>query len=96
MRLCSHGDAYNGRMRTTVNLDEDVARKVAELQRERGLGLSAAVNELARAGIRHVRPDYHYEHPTRDMGARMDLTNVADVLELLDEADQSDGSARAS
>lgn len=88
--------AYDGQMRTTVNLDEDVARKVAELQRERGLGLSAAVNELARAGIQCVRPDYHYEHPTRDLGARMDLTNVADVLALLDEADRPDGSRRDS
>jgi hypothetical protein len=82
-------------MRTTVNLDDDVASGVAKLRRERGLGLSEAVNELARAGLAATRTDYVYHHPTRDMGARIDLTNVADVLELLDESDR-EGASRAS
>jgi metal-responsive CopG/Arc/MetJ family transcriptional regulator len=73
-------------MRTTVNLDDDVASEVDRLRRERGLGVSAAVNELARAGLK-VRSEYHYEHPTRDMGALVDLSNVADVLDLLDDTD---------
>ena len=83
-------------MRTTINLEDDVASEVAKLRRERGLGLSEAVNELARAGLAVARTDYVYQHPTRDLGALVDLTNVADVLELLDETDRSESGARAS
>jgi hypothetical protein len=83
-------------MRTTINLEDDVASEVARLRRERGLGLSEAVNELARAGFASARTDYEYQHPTRDMGALVDLANVADVLELLDDADRTESGARAS
>jgi hypothetical protein len=83
-------------MRTTINLEDDVASEVKRLRRERGLGLSEAVNELARAGLAAARTDYVYHHPKRDMGALVDLTNVADVLELLDETDRSEGATRAS
>ena len=83
-------------MRTTINLDDDVASEVAKLRRERGLGLSEAVNELVRVGLRSPSTDYTYQHPTRKMGALVDLSNVADVLELLDEADRAEVSDRAS
>jgi hypothetical protein len=91
-----HHDAYHGYVRTTINLEDDVASEVAKLQRERGIGVSAAVNELARAGFRNARQDYHYEHVTHDMGALVDLSDVAAVLELLDEADRPSGTAHAS
>jgi hypothetical protein len=55
-------------MRKSINLDDDVASEVAKLQREYGIGLSAAVNELARAGFRTARQEYQYEHVTHDMG----------------------------
>jgi hypothetical protein len=87
---------YAESMRTTVNLDDDVAAEVARLRREHGIGLSEALNELARAGVAASRVDYVYRHPVHDMGALVDLSNVADVLELLDDADRSAGSARAS
>ena len=83
-------------MRTTINLDDDVASEVAKLRRECGLGVSEAVNELARAGIASAHADYQYQHPTRDMGVLVDLANVADVLELLDDADRTESGARAS
>ena len=83
-------------MRTTINLEDDVASEVARLRRERGLGLSDAVNELARTGFVSARTDYEYQHPTRDMGALIDLTNIADVLEILDESDRPESGARAS
>ena len=83
-------------MRTTVSLDDDVAAEVGRLRRERGVGLSAALNELARAGIAASQVDYVYRHPVHDMRALIDLSNVADVLELLDESDRADGAARAS
>lgn len=83
-------------MRTTISLDDDVASEVAKLQRERGIGPSAAVNELARAGFRATWQEHEYEHVTHDMGALVDLSNVADVLELLDETDRPSGTAHAS
>jgi hypothetical protein len=72
-------------MRTTVNLDGDVEAAVQDLRRERGIGLSEAVNELARAGLTSRKVDYVYESPTRELGMRVDLTNIGDVLDLLDE-----------
>ena len=83
-------------MRTTVNLDDDVASEVAKLRRERGLGVSEAVNELARAGMSQKHVKYDYQHPVRDMGALVDISNIGDVLDLLDDADRPGGSARAS
>ncbi|MFT4225709.1 CopG family transcriptional regulator [Micropruina sp.] len=80
-------------MRTTVNLDDDVAAAVTRLQRERGLGFSAAVNELARGGIATHRVDFRYIHPSYDLGLQVDLTSVADTLELLDDLDRADGHA---
>ncbi|MGL5818796.1 MAG: CopG family transcriptional regulator [Phycicoccus sp.] len=74
-------------MRTTVNIETDVARAVEQYRRQHRVGLSEAVNQLVRDGIRATHDDYVYVHPTRDMGARVDLTNVAEVLELLDEVD---------
>lgn len=87
---------YAGSMRTTVNLDDDVAAEVARLRRERGVGLSEAVNELARAGIAASGVEYIYRPPVHDMGALVDLSNVADVLELLDDSDRTESPARAS
>lgn len=39
-----------GRVRTTITLDPDVARMLETLQRERGVGLSEAVNDIVRTG----------------------------------------------
>jgi len=72
-------------MRTTINLEADVAAAVEKLRRERGLGLSEAVNELARSGMTRARVDYVYEHPSYDMGMKIDVANIAEVLELLDD-----------
>ncbi len=72
-------------MRTTVNLDSDVAAAIDQLRRERGLGLSEAVNELARRGLveekRMTRP---FKQKTYALGAKFDLTNIGQVLEELD------------
>lgn len=72
-------------VRTTIDLADDVAAAVARLRRDKGLGASEAVNELARAGLNVEKRSYVYRPKTYDMGARVDLTNVGDVLELLDE-----------
>ena len=71
-------------MRTTVTLDDDVAAEVARLRRERGLGMSGAINELIRRGLARsdVRPDFVQE--TSNGGALIDVTDVADILDLVD------------
>ncbi len=38
-------------MRTTVTLDPDVAAAVSHLRTERGIGVSAAINDLVRRGL---------------------------------------------
>jgi Arc/MetJ family transcription regulator len=71
-------------MRTTITLDDDVAAAVGQLRRERGLGVSAAVNELARQGLQRKTTRTRFVQETAPMGARIDVTNVAEVLELLE------------
>lgn len=86
---------YAGIMRTTVDLDPDVAHEIAKLRARTSLGLSAAVNELIRAGVSSTTPSYTYVHRSRPMGSLVDLSNVGEVLDLLDEAG-AEGGTRAS
>ena len=67
-----------------MNLDDDVAAAVERLRRERHLGVSEALNQLARAGlVRKARPPQFVQR-TADVGLMVDVTDVADALELLD------------
>ena len=69
-------------MRTTVALDDDVAAAVDRLRRERDIGLSEALNELARRGMaaRAVRPAFRQR--TVDLGTGIDVRNVAEAIEV--------------
>jgi hypothetical protein len=77
-------------MRTTLNLDDDVAAALAEAARRQQRSVSRAANELIRAGLRAVREQAApkpYEPPVFDTGApSIDVTDVAAALELLDDA----------
>ena len=73
-------------MRTTIRLDDDVAAALERVRRERGLGLSAAINELVRAGLGASRPRRAFRQRSHDLGLRVDVSNVAEVLDLLDGA----------
>jgi hypothetical protein len=74
-------------MRITVNLDPDVAAAAERLRSERNIGLTEAVNELARAGVR-VRPaSKHFRQRTHGLGLRVDVSSVAEALKLLDAED---------
>jgi hypothetical protein len=61
-----------------------VAAAVDRLRRERGLGLSEAVNELVRAGLTQRTARTHFVQKSDRLGLRIDATDVADALELLD------------
>ena len=73
-------------MRTTVTLDSDVAAAVAELRRQHARGLSQAVNDLARAGLRAKPGATRFHQRSESLGIRLDVTNVAEALEVLDRA----------
>jgi len=71
-------------MRTTVTLASDVAAAVNRLRQERSLGLSEAINELVRRALVTGRDERRFEQRTHDMGAGVELTNVAETIETLD------------
>ena len=71
-------------MRTTIILDRDVAQAVQRLRRQRGLGLSEAVNELIRSGLREKVPRRTFRQRVHGLGLRIDVRNVAEALDLLD------------
>lgn len=71
-------------MRTTVNLDDDVSSAARELVATRRLGFSEAVNELARAGLRASAPRRPFQQRRSDLGLRIDVSDVAEALDLLD------------
>lgn len=72
-------------MRTTVTLADDVAAAVERLRRERGLGMSEAVNELVRAGLANQeKTRTPFRQKSHDLGRGIDVDNIADALETLD------------
>ncbi len=75
-------------MRTTLNIDDDLAAQVAALAREEHRSLSRVANDLMRAGLRgrrEQRPLPPYEPPELDTGEPLvDVTDVAAALEVLD------------
>lgn len=91
-------------MRITIRLDPEVAAAAERLRRERHIGLGEAVNELARAGLaqdrspmaRDRRPlardrtPARFRQHTASVGLRVDVTDVAASLELLDQHDTED------
>jgi hypothetical protein len=71
-------------MRTTVSLDDDVAAAVQRMRAERNIGLSEAVNELARAGLSVPLQRTRFIQRTFPMASRIDVTNIGDALEHLE------------
>jgi hypothetical protein len=71
-------------MRTTITLADDVAAAVEKLRRERGLGLSEAVNDLVRSGLTADHDARPFRQKTHDLGAGVDFSNIAEAIETLD------------
>lgn len=72
-------------MRTTITFDADTAAAVERLRRERGTGISAVVNELIRQGLNRPRMKAAFVQRTSAGGALVDVTNIGEVLDLLDD-----------
>lgn len=73
-------------MRTTIEFEPDTAKAVERLRRERGLGVSEAVNELIRLGMLRRERIPAFRQQTHPLGITIDVANVADALETLDGA----------
>ena len=71
-------------MRTTVEFDPDNEKAIEQLRREHGLGVSEAVNELIRRGLSAPAPTRRFEPIHRELGLTIDVSNVADALDLLE------------
>lgn len=73
-----------------MKLDEDVVRAVEKLRREEGLGLSAALNKLARRGLvqkSETQPPFLQE--VSPMGEpRIPIDDIGAALEVLEEGFQ--------
>ncbi len=74
-------------MRTTVELDADTAKAVERLRREHGRGLSEAINELIRRGLNDTGDEKPFVPRSQSLGLRIDVSNVADALEILEGTD---------
>ena len=75
-------------MRTTITFDDDVAAAIDAARRSSGAGVSEIVNQLVRKGLAApsaARP--RFKQRTHALGLKVDITNVAEVLEMLDELD---------
>lgn len=75
-------------MRTTIEFDEDTAKAVEQLRRNNGLGLSEAVNELIRRGLLPRKDRPRFEQLTHPVGIKIDVSNIADALEVLEGVDR--------
>ncbi|HSF14178.1 MAG TPA: ribbon-helix-helix protein, CopG family [Vicinamibacteria bacterium] len=71
-------------MRTTINLDDDVSAAIEQLRKKANLGVSEAVNQLIRRGLNAQKRRQPFVQRTRSLGLRIDVTNVAEALELLE------------
>ncbi len=71
-------------MRTTVEFDPDTQKAIEAIRRDQGLGVSEAVNELIRRGLTVPKNDTIYRPIHRELGLMIDVSNVADALDLLE------------
>jgi hypothetical protein len=71
-------------VRTTIEFDADTAKAVDDVRRELGVGVSEAVNTLIRRGLLPRRDAPAFRQATRELGLKIDVSNVAAALEDLD------------
>ncbi|MCQ3808540.1 MAG: CopG family transcriptional regulator [Acidimicrobiia bacterium] len=71
-------------MRATVEFEDDTAQALAQLRSETGMGLSETVNVLVRRGLLAEEPSARFVQETHRLGIRIDVTNVADAIDLLE------------
>jgi len=77
-------------MRTTVTLDPDVAAKLREIMRERGISFKAALNDAIRGGLNMgSQPSRRFRVRARPLGARPGI-NLDKALTLAGEMEDTE------
>lgn len=72
-------------MRTTYTPAPDVEAEIQRLRKELGIGVSEAINLLARRGIAAgAEPHQRFHQRSASMGAKIPVDNIGAVLEQLD------------
>ncbi|MFV0308407.1 MAG: CopG family transcriptional regulator [Desertimonas sp.] len=71
-------------MRTTIEFDRDTARAIEQARREEGKGVSEVVNDLIRRGLSAPHPERLFVPTPHDLGITIDVSNIADALDLLE------------
>jgi Arc/MetJ family transcription regulator len=71
-------------MRTTIELDDDTEAEVQRLRREENRGVSEAVNELIRRGMLQKQRREPFVPITRELGLKIDVSNIAEALDYLE------------
>jgi hypothetical protein len=76
-------------MRTTVTLDPDVAARLQQVTRERGISFKTALNEAIRSGLGGTAPARGYRIRARPMGVRagVDLDRSSRLAGELENAE---------
>lgn len=74
-------------MRTTVEFEDDIAQALSRLRHESGMGVSEAVNFLIRRGLSAPVRAERFVQRTQPLGVRIDISNVAEALELIEGPD---------
>lgn len=79
-------------MRTTVTLEDDVARRLAELAREQKTSFKNALNETLRRGLEEVQRRTErrtFRTKAEKMGtfAHLNYDNIGDLLELAERSE---------
>ena len=74
-------------MRTTVTLDEDVAAKLKQAARERGVSFKVAINDAIRAGLSDsATARKPFKMKTAPLGARINIDKALTIAgEMEDE-----------
>lgn len=67
-----------------MEFDDDTAQALAHLRRESGMGVSEAVNTLVRRGLLNEVSSGPFVQQTRHLGIRIDVSNVAEAIDLLE------------
>lgn len=74
-------------MRTTIEFADDVALALSRLRHDSGMGVSEAANFLIRQGLAAPTRTERFVQRTHPLGVRIDISNVAEALELIEGPD---------
>jgi len=71
-------------MRTTVQLDDDVAAAIERLREAENIGVSEALNRLVRMGLVAPSKRTPFAQRSEPLGLRIAVDDIAEALELLE------------